>query len=225
MMILVAFGAIANGQGDRKPFDEKATRSLIEQLASPNSKPRIIDSGKGYSRPKYADGYDLEKQRKVYDAYKQLWLLSEDASSFPHLIEKLDDKRYSMCSEFNQFVYTHNVGSVCHDILSARIQPYQGFTNYEKRIRLPNFFGSLAGKEAVAKWWNENRHQSTLQVQLGVMDWMCKEMENDKDRYTDEDRDKFKKAQEELKESRKAILRDSVPTHYFVGELPIACAK
>jgi hypothetical protein len=162
----------ANPQIAKQPCDPAKLSTI---LVSPNSKPTISSHGEEYKLP---SNYDSEAQERVDAARRELLGLGTDA--FIHLIEHLDDKRYSMtaCGVIEKRYFDLSVRDVCRDLLFCQIEPIGRWTvgkerDPRSRPTRPSYAYShhLDEKDTAKRWWAERKKKSLREIQIEVLEW------------------------------------------------------
>lgn len=159
---------------ERRPTDRAAIERLIARLHSPNRDP----NPKKEPFVRYPKDYDLQAQRRVEAARRDLIELGIDA--FPVLIEHLNDKAYSQSVEASVLL-SRSVGDVCFWIVQDQIDPvpmrykmrlgadggWHGFHSYSPILDSKG----ASRQESLRKWWNGNKNQSLQHIQQEAIRW------------------------------------------------------
>jgi hypothetical protein len=158
------------GESEKKPT-EKEIKALIDKLVSPNPEP--VFSG---DEIKDSPSYDREKQKLVEKAFDDLENLGPQA--FPFLIDRWDDKHFSLTTSYGPNGSLHNVsvGEVCKMIIFNQIQPFgcwKGIDEHEHMITRPDYPARfLSSRKDAKKWYEEHKNKSLAEIQLEVLDWV-----------------------------------------------------
>ena len=204
-------------EGNKNDTSQKI-EELIEKLASPNPKPTIIDSGDGIWKIKYPPGFSHDAQKKVLAARDQL--AAKEAAAFPYLIERYDDRHYSMsiCTSINEAWYNYSVGWVCSDIIRKHIEPLGPFTEGKEgnddpdpRFRPPRpfyFDKFLQAKVAARAWWKTHSDKSLREMQIEAIEWTIAEEKKRNEPKDAADLEYLPKVLKKLKKSDKPLPPD-----------------
>jgi hypothetical protein len=163
------------------PEVEKQIRSLIEKLASKNSRPTQSSDGLTVVLP---GDWDHDAQKIVDEARSQLKRIGKPAISM--LLEHLQDERFSR-TESSSVEYNVSVGHVCGGIIKSMASA--GVGGYKSRLgtdgrghNCPNYFFANYRNDAnyginLVKWWSDNRHKTVKQMRIDVLKWRIKQEE------------------------------------------------
>jgi hypothetical protein len=169
LMVVLQLQSQAIAQKGAKAAEQVTRASCdrwVEQLANKSDRP-------------FTDPYVLDPPRNVdrkalqvvKEAYENLALHFEIA--LPSLIKGLSDRRYSYYQEVpsNGSFICQEVGGACYEIISRRIEVYDGFLvqlDVTDVPRTPHFISSQGGVE---KWFESRKTRSLLSLQLEAIDW------------------------------------------------------
>jgi len=223
ILIVVAsagFGDDAHSGRKTPPTSDKTIKALIEQLASPNPKPITGDEepkvGPDYRLP---PGFNHEKQVPVREARSALRILGSQA--FPMLIERWDDKRYSLtvANGLSGWCRNQTVGKVCQTIIYDHIQPYGYWQSIGRdprgkplRPRYPEEF--ISSQETARIWWEKHKDKTLQQMQLEVLDWIIAEEAKQPKKYVDRERQYLQQVHQKLIEGKNPLP----PGNYYCDE-------
>jgi hypothetical protein len=210
--LTVALAADAPKDDDSKklktPPTEKQIKALIDQLVSPNPKPRI-----NKMRAPSIDlppGFDRKKQDKVHLARSKLVKLGPLA--FPYLIESQNDERYSLttCDDLSGWFNNESVGYVCRTIIFGQLQPYGYWPEVggdpRGKPHRPSYPGHfLKSQEAEKAWWEKNKEKTLCQMQLEALSWVIAEEAKRPGDFTDEEKQYLQKLRKKLVEGGKPL--------------------
>jgi hypothetical protein len=164
------------------PPTEAAIRALVEQLASPNQRPKAYPESAGSPDAKFPLGYDPAAQSKVRQAFLELQKIGPRA--FPYLAEKIDDKRYSFTDDAGEVMSNWSVGSACYDIIDSQVQAYNGMWNGtaddgdpRERPRRPTPFqqDELEDSSKFRTWCEVRKHKTLRELQIESLEWTIAE--------------------------------------------------
>ena len=214
LVIVVLAIAILPAQGEEHapPPSKQKIKALVDRLVSPNPKP-ITEEEDPRVAPdlRLPPGFDREKQAPVLQAHSELGKLGIQA--FPILIERWEDKRYSLTTSnaWSGFYRNRAVGKVCQTIIFDQLQPY-GCVQENDRFggqpkppcpRYPEMI--LFSQEAAKQWWEKHKDKNLNQMQLEALDWVIAEEAKDPKKFSDEERQYLKKLRQELKTGGKPL--------------------
>jgi hypothetical protein len=200
----------ADGTEEPQPPSAKEIRALIEQLVSPNRKPKVQEgdsAATGLPRD-----FDRVKQQQVGRAISKLLRLGPQA--FPFLIERWGDQRYCLtASDGASGAFLHKtVGDICRAILFSQLQPYgywpEGGYNPDRRPPAyrplyPSTF--LGSKESAKRWWENNKRKTLAQMQLEALDWVIAEEAKRPGKFKDEERKHLQQLRQKLVQGDKPL--------------------
>jgi hypothetical protein len=191
-------------------------KSLIEQLASTNERPRAYPEVQEGPDAVYPKNYDKAAQEKVWAAYRQLKAIGP--RSYPLLMEHFEDQRYSLTGDLGSVEGNRNVGYLCRRIFQNQVSPFnkkvigEGYNTGEgpprqnvvpgprgSRPSRPDFVEHLLSDRVAAKKWAVERRTYTLRyIQCEALEWMIAEEEKDPKTYGLEERTALKNLLHEL---------------------------
>jgi hypothetical protein len=205
----------SEGGSEEPPPAAKEIRGLIDQLVSPNRKPKVQDGASaamGLPRD-----FDRVKQQQVDRAISKLLQLGPQA--FPFLISRWEDERYCLtaCSSASGAFLHKTVGDICQAILFSQLQPYgywpEGGYNPDRRppAYRPRYPSTLLGsKEAAKRWWEKNKHKTLSQMQLEALDWVIAEEAKNPRKFKDEERKVLQQLRKKLVQGDKPLPAEHV---------------
>jgi hypothetical protein len=219
VLAMVSCAPPVYGGEKKSPPSEERIKTLLDRLASPNPAPTT-----GEEDPKVAPNavwprdYSDDKQKPVIDARFELRKLGTRA--FPFLIERWDDKRYSLTvvNGLSGFYRNHTVGKVCRTIIYDQLQPYgywqaTGRDPRTKAVR-PRYPEMVLSSQAAAqRWWNKHKDKTLQQMQLEVLDWIIAEEAKNQRKYSN-DKDHLQQVRNTLATGEKPLP----PGNYYYNE-------
>jgi hypothetical protein len=175
---LIVLGKGAEGKKAKR--DAKAVAKMVEDIASPNKAPKIVDRPDKYPNrvPQFPKGYDWKDQRRVYKARVKLY---EDTSVelWEELVRKAPDRRYSLTvtSQQSGDSYNFTVGGVCNHLAYSRL-----IGVFQQHMPLdPNHDGFRLRLDVCIKslpaWRKERKDKSLYQLQIEVCERALKELQ------------------------------------------------
>jgi hypothetical protein len=174
---LILLVAVAAGCVEAAPSRSEIV-SLIDQLVSPNSQPKI-DAPDAI----YPNGFDKAAQGRVNDAFNKLTEIGLPA--FPYLQARFGDERYCFTRDAGPAEENYSVGYVCKLIIDRQLQPCGYFTRGAKdktgreedprtHSRRPSYFEhfELDKSRTFESWWNVHKNKSMRDIQIEVLEWI-----------------------------------------------------
>lgn len=207
---------------EQKPTpSEQKIKTLLDRLVSPNPQPITGDEDRSVAPGvRLPPGFDNPKQEKVHRARLQLEKFGSQA--FPMLIERWDDKRYSLTVSNMLSGYYHNytVGKVCQTMIYDHIQPY-GYWQASRgdprgkrtRPQYPEKF--LGSKAAAQEWWEKHKDKSLDKIQLEAIDWVIAEEAKEPEKFSDAERKRLQQIREKLTTDKKPLP----PRNYYCNDI------
>ena len=154
--------------------------ALIDALASRNPPPKVDNKGAEGSAL-FDERYDWEEQDRVVKALGKL-IAAEGAELWPRLVERMNDKRYSLTYEHDGYVINATIGQLCRELaLGDLLWPYwqhmptmQGVSRQSQywELRAPQM-DLQHGLEAWA-WYRSRRGDKLRDLQIEVCNWALK---------------------------------------------------
>ncbi len=198
MLALTAFA------GDKSPPTEREITALIEQLVSPNVVTPTDDCW-----PEHPPNYDREAQKRVLAAMQELRAMGLPA--FPHLLARIDDKRYCLTEDAASCEFAFSVGTICYRTVDTHLQPYGPHTKGEgdprERASRPNYIRQqkLTTPKVFQTWWKVSKDKTMRDVQIEVLEWTIAEEERRPKDFSVEERKYLKGVLIGLRKSDKAL--------------------
>lgn len=191
---------------DKEQTSETALqyKAMIDQLASPNAKPKTHINGKPY-KVRFPADYDDKSQELVDEARRSL--NRDIAKALPFLIDGLNDKRYSMTIRWGEgdAYYNKTVGEICSEIISANLEVYR------KEITFlgPQHWHQYTFPNVNKEWLAKNSSRTLIEMQLEAIDWAIEQRAKENGRIDREDRaqepKKLQAMRDKLKESKEPL--------------------
>jgi hypothetical protein len=184
-----------SSDGPSKDARSKKYAEHVAQLVSPNKEPITGDVAVKFPR-----GYDLRAQRRVDEARKALHDNFEDA--LPHLIDALDDQRYSMTVNWAEgdAYPNYSVGEVCRDVIASQLEVYRD----KIRFSLPRWHEY---DYPVSKaWWKTRKDRSLAELQVEAIDWAIER------RKAEPEKERREEELVGLRELREQVAKSGKPT-------------
>jgi hypothetical protein len=188
---------------EKEPSPESARRhkTLIDQLASPNSKPQTHVNGKPY-KVRFPADYDVEAQERVDEARQSL--NRDVAEALPYLVEALEDKRYSMTINWGEGdgYYNKTVGDICSEVIASNLEVYRS----EITFLGPQHWHQYTYPNVNRDWLSKQGNRTLAELQLEAIDWAIDQRVKENGRYAREDRtneaQKLREMREKLNDSK-----------------------
>jgi hypothetical protein len=143
--------------------------------------------------------YDRMAQRRVDEARKALHDNFEEA--LPHLIDALDDQRYSMTVNWadGDAYPNYSVGEVCRNVIASQLEVYRDKIRFSvKRWHEYNYPVSKT-------WWKTRKDRSLAELQLEAIDWAIER------RKTESEKERREEELVALRELREQVAKSSKP--------------
>jgi hypothetical protein len=209
--VLVICASLAySADKEKSPPSEQKIKSLLDRLVSPNPSPTTGEEDPSVApNVRWPSGYAHEKQKLVIEARSELKKLGVQA--FPFLIERWDDKRYSltMSNGLSGYCHNHTVGKVCETIIYDQLQPYgywqlAGGDPRGRAVR-PRYLEKFLSTQAATKqWWDKHKDMTLDKIQLEVLDWSIAEEAKAPKKYS-KDKKYLQQLRDKLVKGRKPL--------------------
>jgi len=221
VVAIVAFPILPSYGAEQSAPSDQEIKVLVDRLASRNPRPITShedrDMGPDYRLP---PGFESEKQLPVRDAYSQLRKLG--ILAFPMLIERWDDKHYSVTAsnQLSGWCRNYSVGEVCQMIIYDYLQPYgywqagQGDPRGRRlRPQYPERF--LGSKPAAKKWWERHKDKTLSEMQLEAIDWVIAEEAKKPKQFSATERKRLQEIRDKLAKRKEPLS----PGNYYCEDI------
>ncbi len=154
---------------------------LIDTLANHNSPPILVDEAGKPCPPLFASNYNWGEQDRVRKAIDSL-AKQDGVELWPRLIERFDDKRYSLTCKINGVAANMTIGAVCLTIARHDLaKPFSGLWPTDTPID-----GSILTQRGRIvppmhhdfwSWYNARKGKPLWELQIELGQWGIKTIE------------------------------------------------
>jgi hypothetical protein len=215
---LIAVVFLGHAAGEQKAErDAKAVAKMVEDIASRNKAPKIVDLPNEWPRkvPRFPKSYDWKEQERVYKALAKLYK-DTSVELWEELVRKAGDRRYSLTIVSQQSGNSRNdtVGNVCRrlaydrliDVFQRHMPAWPERCGWTVRLDV--------GIEDLAAWRKKRNDKSLYQLQIEVCERALKEVQKVKgisQEMKDEARKKIKSEIKKLTRTKRPFQIKSDP--------------